>query len=205
MASAPRETVLLVDDSRTVLEELAGALEGRCDVLASLDGNEGLRLAQELRPDLVLLDLVMGPPDGYEVCAALRGDERTKDIPVIFVTALDAPLDEARGLEAGAADYLAKPIRPEVVRARVASHLARRRAERERERLITELRAALEHVRTLEGLLPICAWCKKIRDDKGYWTGVEKYLVQRTSAQFTHGICPDCAARVEASGDLGDG
>lgn len=69
---------------------------------------------------------------------------------------------------------------------------ARKQAERERERLIAELREALAHIKTLRGLLPICASCKKIRDDQGYWRQVEAYMMERTDVQFTHGICPDC-------------
>lgn len=68
----------------------------------------------------------------------------------------------------------------------------RKRAEQERERLVEELQAALHHVRTLSGMLPICACCKKIRDDQGYWTQLEAYIQSRTEAEFTHGICPDC-------------
>lgn len=69
----------------------------------------------------------------------------------------------------------------------------RKRAEQERERLVDELQAALLQVRTLSGMLPICACCKKIRDDQGYWTQLEAYIQSRTEAEFTHGICPDCA------------
>jgi len=68
----------------------------------------------------------------------------------------------------------------------------RRMAEREREKLIAELQHALSEVRTLSGLLPICAWCKKVRDDKGYWERIESYIETHSHMQFTHGICPDC-------------
>ncbi|MBA4372630.1 MAG: hypothetical protein C0402_07170 [Thermodesulfovibrio sp.] len=68
----------------------------------------------------------------------------------------------------------------------------RRAAEAEQEKLISELRDALQKIKTLKGLLPICAWCKKVRDDHGYWKGVEKYIEEHSAASFTHGICPDC-------------
>ncbi len=74
----------------------------------------------------------------------------------------------------------------------------RKRVEVERERLITELQTALAEVKTLSGLLPICGWCKKIRDDRGYWDSVEGYLRKHAAVQFTHGICPDCAAKMLA-------
>jgi PAS domain S-box-containing protein len=73
----------------------------------------------------------------------------------------------------------------------------RKRTEEEREKLILELQDALAHVKTLKGLLPICAWCKKIRDDKGYWTKVETYIKQHSDASFTHGICPECLKKMD--------
>jgi PAS domain S-box-containing protein len=75
---------------------------------------------------------------------------------------------------------------------------ARNRAREERERLIAELQDALANVKTLSGLMPICAWCKKIRDDKGYWTQLESYLSHHTTAEFSHGMCPDCEKKFEA-------
>jgi hypothetical protein len=71
----------------------------------------------------------------------------------------------------------------------------RRNAEGERERLIRELQAALTDVRTLRGLIPICAWCKKIRNDYGYWERLELYLKKHSEADFTHGMCPECAKK----------
>jgi len=68
----------------------------------------------------------------------------------------------------------------------------RKRLEAEREKLIADLREALEKIKTLKGLIPVCAWCKKVRDDKGYWEELEHYIREHTDADFTHGICPDC-------------
>jgi hypothetical protein len=72
----------------------------------------------------------------------------------------------------------------------------RKNAERDRERLLNELHIALRDVKTLNGLLPICSSCKKIRDDKGYWSQIELYVRQHSNADFTHSICPDCATRL---------
>jgi hypothetical protein len=80
----------------------------------------------------------------------------------------------------------------EACRAAVVNITERKRVEHEREKLVAELRTALDHVRTLGGLMPICSHCKKIRDDKGYWNQLEKYLVEHTDATLTHGLCPDC-------------
>ena len=71
----------------------------------------------------------------------------------------------------------------------------RRNAESERERLIGELQSALAHVRTLRGLIPICAWCKKIRNDQGYWEQLELFIKNHSEADFTHGMCPECARK----------
>jgi PAS domain S-box-containing protein len=70
------------------------------------------------------------------------------------------------------------------------------KSTREREKLIQELRFALDNVKTLQGLIPICANCKKIRDDKGYWNQVEGYIMEHSDATFTHGVCPDCAKKI---------
>ncbi|SPF40090.1 hypothetical protein SBDP1_290019 [Syntrophobacter sp. SbD1] len=72
---------------------------------------------------------------------------------------------------------------------------------KEREELILELRKALANVKVLKGLLPICAWCKKIRDDKGYWQQIEAYISDRSEADFSHGICPSCAEKARESKD----
>lgn len=77
-------------------------------------------------------------------------------------------------------------------------HIAQRySAEAEKDRLIKELKKALDEVKTLRGIVPICAWCKSVRDDEGYWQDVEVYMEAHTNAEFTHGICPDCVQKVE--------
>lgn len=115
--------VLLVDDEPTNIEVMAEVLEPFHDLAFATSGEEALRLAGELKPDIILLDIVMPGLDGYAVCGRLKQDPRTARIPVIFVTALDATEDEARGLEIGAIDYVSKPIRPAILRARVRTHL----------------------------------------------------------------------------------
>lgn len=123
-ACAPATSlVLLVDDEPTNIEVMAEVLEPFHDLAFATSGEDALRLATELRPDIILLDIVMPDLDGYAVCARLKEDPATARIPVIFVTALDAAEDEARGLEIGAIDYVSKPVRPAILRARVRTHL----------------------------------------------------------------------------------
>jgi response regulator RpfG family c-di-GMP phosphodiesterase len=116
----------------------------------------------------------------------------TKEIPVIFMTALDSTVDEVQGFQLGAVDYITKPIQIERVLIRVKTHLMLRKLQKELKEKNAQLKRALANVRTLKGLLPICANCKKIRNDNGYWEQVEVYVREHSDAQFSHGICPDC-------------
>jgi diguanylate cyclase (GGDEF)-like protein len=119
--------ILVVDDAMENIQILNGALEGEHEVLFAMNGEKALELARAQRPDLILLDAMMPGIDGYAVCAALRGAAETRDIPVIFVTALTTPEDETRALGAGAADFITKPVNAAVVRARVRTHLTIKR------------------------------------------------------------------------------
>ena len=129
MTQSPQK-ILIVDDSPANLEILGDLMSEEYEVLCSLSGGEGLELALAEQPDLILLDVMMPFMDGYEVCRVLKGDPRTSEIPVIFVTALNHAEDETRGLELGAIDYVTKPINFPIVYARIRNHLARRRMER---------------------------------------------------------------------------
>ena len=194
-----RPTLLVVDDAVSIIDILIDALGGDYTMRVATNGTSALNSLQKARPDLVLLDIMMPGMDGFEVCRRLKDDPETRDIPIIFLTALNEDGDETRGLELGAVDYITKPFNPAIVRARVRNHLELN-AQREhlaalaaeREKIIQELKRAIEQVKTLKGIVPICASCKKIRDDKGYWEQVESYVSRHTEAEFSHGICPDC-------------
>jgi len=122
-----RSTVLIVDDTPASIKILNEALSPEFDVVFALDGREGLEIARQCRPDLILLDVVMPGVDGYEVCRRLREDERTKTIPVIFVTARTDAEAEEYGLNLGAVDYVTKPYQLPIVRARVRNHVSLKR------------------------------------------------------------------------------
>ena len=115
--------LLVVDDQPVNVQALYQAFSADHQVLMATSGAQALKVAQSRQPDLILLDVVMPGIDGYEVCRRLKVDERTRDIPVIFVTGHDDAEAEVRGLEAGAVDFISKPIHPTVVRARVRNHL----------------------------------------------------------------------------------
>jgi diguanylate cyclase (GGDEF)-like protein len=122
-----KQTVLIVDDTPMNIEILSRALDANYEVLFATSGQDALDIAFEQKPDLILLDVMMPDMDGYEVCLRLKAEPRLRGIPVIFITGMDREEDEAKGLEAGAIDYLTKPIRPAIVRARVNNHLELKR------------------------------------------------------------------------------
>ncbi|HZV66335.1 MAG TPA: diguanylate cyclase [Telluria sp.] len=119
--------ILIVDDAMENIQILHQALQDEHDVLFAMNGAKALDIAQHQLPDLILLDAMMPDMDGYQVCQALRAAPATRDIPIIFVTALKTPEDETRALEAGAADFITKPVNAAVVRARVRTQLTVKR------------------------------------------------------------------------------
>jgi CheY-like chemotaxis protein len=134
VSPAAKPKVLVVDDTPANLRILSDALRGEFELALAPSGQRALDIAfSDEPPDLILLDIMMPEMDGYEVCRRLKADERTRDVPVLFVTAMAEAEDEAKGLELGAIDYLTKPINPSLVKARVRNHLALRQAARLRE------------------------------------------------------------------------
>ena len=126
-SSDERPRILVVDDQPTNIQTLYQVLKGDYDVAMATNGSQAIELCQRRPPDLVLLDVVMPGIDGFEVCRRLKTDPATRDVPVIFVTARDSTEDETLGLEVGAVDFIAKPVNPPVVRARVRTHVALKR------------------------------------------------------------------------------
>lgn len=122
------QTVLVVDDSLLILEALSSLIGDEYDVLVAMTGAEAIELAVEESPDLILLDVVMPDQDGYEILSILKSAPCTTDIPVIFLTGMGSEADEVRGLRMGAIDYIVKPFVPEIVRARVRTHLELKRS-----------------------------------------------------------------------------
>jgi sigma-B regulation protein RsbU (phosphoserine phosphatase) len=146
-AAPPGATILVVDDSPVNLRLIVRTLDGRgYRLLAARNGRAALDIARKVRPDLILLDVMMPEMDGFEVCRALKADPMTRDAIVVFLSALGEVSDKVTGLELGASDYITKPIQAEEVIARVANHVARQQLEREvrrsRDRLQKELASA---------------------------------------------------------------
>jgi DNA-binding response OmpR family regulator len=180
MEHAKGPLILAVDDTASDLDLLARILvrEGYTLSLAH-DGPQALEMAANEKPDLILLDVLMPDMDGMEVCRKLKADSATRAIPVIFVTGQSGSDEVLTGFEAGAVDYVAKPFRIPEPLARVHVHV--------------ELRRVQQEVHTLRSILPTCAHCKNIRDEKGTWHSIEAYISQHSAAHFSHGLCPTCA------------
>jgi CheY-like chemotaxis protein len=185
--------ILIVDDNPTNLGVLFDYLkELGHRVLVHTNGESAIAATRQMSPDIILLDVMMPGIDGFETCRRLKANNATKDIPVIFMTALTDTVDEVKGLEVGAVDYITKPIKTEIVSARINTHLALRNTQKQLEERNLQLQHALDNIKTLEGMIPICANCKQVRDDEGFWQQVEVYIRDHTDAKFSHGICPDC-------------
>jgi sigma-B regulation protein RsbU (phosphoserine phosphatase) len=152
-------------------------------------------------PRLAILDWMMPGLDGVEVCRRLRRAERATATYVILLTARDNREDLIAGLEAGADDYVTKPFDRDELRARVQVGVRVLELQDALARRVDQLEDALSQVRQLRGLLPICAYCKKIRNDKDYWEQMETYVAKHSEAQFSHGICPTCLAEHLESGE----
>jgi response regulator RpfG family c-di-GMP phosphodiesterase len=130
--------------------------------------------------------------DGVEACRQIKKDERFRDLPILMVTAkTEAGFLEA-AFGAGAHDYITKPVNRLELLTRMRSALKLKRETERRKAREKELEQALGEIKMLRGLLPICSYCKKIRDEKGQWHPVEGYIRDHSNADFTHGICPEC-------------
>ncbi len=198
MSERPR--ILVVDDDPVNLQVIASALKNEYDIFTVLNGYDAISQLRKHTPDLILLDVMMPELTGFDLCAIIKSDTAFAEIPVIFLTSLDNEAAELRGFELGGIDYLAKPVNLVLLKLRVRNHIALK----ERNDLVRiqrdllaeqkeELEAALARTRRLEGIIPICAYCKKIRDDQNSWNQFEQYITDHSDALFSHGICPECA------------
>jgi len=187
--------ILVVEDEAIVAADIQDRLESLGYEVAGwgTTGAEALDLARTSSPDLILMDIMLkGPMNGIHAAHLIRTE---LSLPVIFLTANsdEAVLEQAKISEPFA--YLLKPFEERQLRTNIEMALYKSRIERERERLTRELQEALATIKTLSGLLPICAWCKSVRDDSGYWMRVEQYVEQHSQATFSHSVCPECASR----------
>ncbi|HTU17413.1 MAG TPA: response regulator [Gemmataceae bacterium] len=162
-------------------------------VIVTHDGQAAFDVLNgEDAPPLAIIDWMMPHLDGVTICRRLRENHVRRSTYVILLTARGDKKDIIAGLESGADDYITKPFDRDELQARVnvglrMVGLQQRLAER-----VAELEAALKRVKQLQGLLPICCYCKCIRNDGNYWQRVEEYIGEHSDARFSHGICPKC-------------
>jgi DNA-binding response OmpR family regulator len=181
--------------ARKLLETTLAAW--RYEPVVAHDGEEAWGiLQQQPAPQLAVLDWMMPGLDGPEVCRRARSLQHTRRLYVIMLTSLERKQDLVTALEAGADDYVVKPFDPAELKARIevgerVLHLQDELASR-----VSELEKALRDIKMLHGLLPICSYCKKVRNDQDYWQQVESYIESHAEVQFSHGVCPDCYERV---------
>jgi len=184
------------------LKNLFGTLPGICYGWPKNElhwrgiANSIVDIALTRTPDLAIVDLIMPKIDGLELVRQVRGIPTSRPPYIIILSTMSNTADIVTGLDAGADDYLAKPFDAAELRARV--EVGRRMIEM-RVALadkVEELALALEQVKTLRGIVPICANCKNVRDDQGYWNRVETYVREHTGAEFSHAVCPDCMSKL---------
>lgn len=190
--------ILIAEDDAVSRRVLEATLEkAGYEVIVTRDGDEAWKaLEGDDPPRLLVLDWMMPGLDGTEICARLRRREDGQSFYILLLTAKTQKEEIVAGLRSGADDYIAKPFHHEELKARVQNgrrlvELQQGLADR-----ISELEQALAEVKQLSGLLPICAYCKRIKEGKDYWEAVEKYIAGRSQAQFSHAVCPDCYEKI---------
>lgn len=186
--------VLIADDDAVLRHSLKTYLERwSYDVVECPDG---VRAWKELQaaspPPIAIIDWNMPGIDGPTLCQELRETPSLSGMYVILLTSNQEKKDVIAGLESGADDYITKPFDWGELRARLRIGSRIVGLQLALGARVAELQTALANVRKLSGLLPICAYCKRVRDDADYWQQIEQYLVEHSDAQFTHGICPEC-------------
>lgn len=186
--------ILIAEDdlvSRKMLE--ATLARWGYEVVITSDGEAAWEaLQQPDAPGIAILDWMMPGLDGVEVCRRLRARQRGDATYVILLTAKGNTADVVSGLQAGADDYVVKPFDREELRARLQAGIRIVTLQIALGLRVRELEEAMARVKTLQGLLPICSYCKRVRNDGDYWQQVEGYISDHSDARFSHGICPDC-------------
>ncbi|MDY6857377.1 MAG: response regulator [Thermodesulfobacteriota bacterium] len=188
-------TILVAEDDYLVSEEIIRGLrmQGYEKIMEAANGHEAVDKACSHRPDIIFMDIRMPEIDGLEAAQQIQDCCPT---PVVILTAYDSQDFLQKAANAGIGAYLTKPPKPKDLERAITIAMARHLDLVELRRLNKELKLALDEVKRLRGILPICANCKKIRDDQGYWQQIETYIREHSEADFSHGICPDCLKKL---------
>lgn len=162
------------------------------EVISTCDGNEAWDAFQRESPPIAILDWMMPGLDGAELCRRIRALQTDIVSYLILLTAKSEKGDVVAGLEAGADDYITKPFSRQELHARIEVGLRIGELQKNLAARIAELEDALSRIKQLQGLLPICSYCKKIRSDNDYWEQVDTYITKHSEVAFSHSICPTC-------------
>lgn len=198
--------VLVVDDqliNRSLIEKILVKMP--VNIFLAESGDKAVKLTKDNDFAVILLDVQMPVIDGYETAKLIKKSKKSQHTPIIFITGLGTEIDNIKkGYEAGAVDYLIKPVTPFILRSKIEIflnlHMQKKLIHDQKEQLAQknkDLKAKLDEIKALKGLIPICSWCKKVRNDSGYWEKVEQYMGRISTAEFTHGICPDCTRKLK--------
>jgi DNA-binding response OmpR family regulator len=197
-----RFSILVVDDEPVNILLMTSALEETYEIFTALNGLDAIIKCKQYMPDLILLDVMMPDLSGFDVCRSIKSDAAFVDIPIIFLTALDSAEGQLQGLDLGGIDYLTKPVNLDLLTLRVRNHIELKKRNdlvKEQRNLLArqkeELEAAFIRIKRLEGIIPICMYCKGIRKDDTYWQQIESYISDHTNALFSPEVCPACAAQ----------
>lgn len=194
--------VLIAEDNYLVSQMIKGTVEDIGYTVAgeASDGVEAINLVCTLKPDVVLMDIDMPEMNGIEASQRIHN---TCPTPVVILTAYDSPEFINQASRVGVGAFLRKPPNRQdlesaitVAVARFADLLQLRHLNQELQARNEQLQVALDQIKVLKGLLPICASCKKIRDDQGYWHEVEVYIRDHSEVDFSHGLCPHCLTKL---------
>lgn len=168
------------------------------EVLTAETGEEAIELFKKHDLAIILMDVMMEGIDGYEAARQIRAlDHPNRRVPIIFVTATLGDTQHIfKGYDSGAVDYLLKPVDAKPLRSKVSIFCEMHTQRQEIARKNRELEKHIEEIETLRGLIPICASCKSVRDDDGFWQSIEVYFAENSATQLSHSICPDCVERL---------
>ena len=186
-------TVLIADDDKLSLNILNDTLtRAGYDVLTASDGDQAWKKLQQSNAPLAVLDWIMPGMEGIEICQRAQKDPKLANRYMILLTGKGKTEDLVAGLQSGASDYLKKPFDEAELLARVEVGVRFIELQKKLGERVEELEKALVQVKRLEGLLPICSYCKRIRNEQDYWERVDNYISQHANVRFSHNICPEC-------------
>ncbi len=192
--------ILVVDDEERHLNSVFRIfMDSEHNIDFALNGEEALLHLNRFQPDLIILDIMMPVKDGYEVCRKVKSDKNTSEVKILILTARNSIEDRLEGIRLEADDYMSKPYNAEELLARAERLI---RIKKKQSLFDRELTAMRNRVGIQKDIIPICCSCKNIRDENENWHQMEAYLRDHFHLNFSHGICPECAATLYPELDL---